>query len=60
MWVGETVLQMCVRHVVEQEVRIVRQEILIERLRKVGSPLLDDALRLLDAMQDLLELMRER
>jgi hypothetical protein len=49
---------MCVRHVAEQEARIARQQILIERLRKIGSPLLDDALRLLDTMEDLLELMR--
>jgi hypothetical protein len=60
MRAGETELQMCVRHVAEQEARIARQEILIERLRKIGSSLLlDDALRLLDAMQDLLKSMRE-
>jgi hypothetical protein len=59
MRAGETALQMRVRHVTEQEARIARQEILIERLRKIGSPLLDDALRLLDAMQELLESMRE-
>jgi hypothetical protein len=58
MRAGETTLQMCVRHVAEQESRIARQEILIERLRKIGSPLLDDALRLLDTMEGLLELMR--
>jgi hypothetical protein len=58
MRADETELQMCARHVAEQEARIARQEILIERLRKIGSPLLDDALRLLDAMQDLLESMR--
>jgi hypothetical protein len=50
---------MCVRHVAEQEARIARQEILIERLRKIGSPLLDDAFRLPDVMQDLLKSMRE-
>jgi hypothetical protein len=54
---GETELEMCVRHVAEQETRIVRQEALIERLRKVGAPL-DDALALLVAMHDLLETMR--
>ena len=43
----------------EQEARIARQEILIERLRKIGSPLLDDAFRLPDVMQDLLKSMRE-
>jgi hypothetical protein len=43
MRAGETELQMCIRHVAEQEARIARQEILIERLRKIGSPLLDDA-----------------
>ena len=58
MRAGETELQMCVRHVAEQEERIAQQKILIERLRKVGAPLLDDALRLLASMQDLLESMR--
>jgi hypothetical protein len=56
MMAGETELQMCIRHVVEQETRIVRQEALIERLRKVGVPL-DDALGLLVVMHDLLETM---
>jgi hypothetical protein len=59
MRAGETELQMCVRHVAEQEARIARQEIIIDRLRKIGSPLLDDALRLLDVMQDFLKSMRE-
>jgi hypothetical protein len=58
MRAGETELEMCVRHVAEQENRITRQEALIERLRKVGSPLLDDALGLLTSMQDFLETMR--
>ena len=58
MRAGETELQMCVRHIAEQENRIARQEALIERLRKVGTPLLDDAIRLLGEMQDLLETMR--
>jgi hypothetical protein len=58
MRAGETELQMCVRHVAEQEIRIVRQEALIGRVRKFGSPLLDDALRLLDSMHDLLDQMR--
>jgi len=57
MRAGETELEMCVRHVAEQENRIIRQEALIERLRKVGAPLLDEALGLLDSMQDLLETM---
>jgi len=55
---GETELQMCVRHVAEQETRIVRQEALIERVRKFGLPLLEDALRLLDSMHNLLDEMR--
>jgi hypothetical protein len=59
MRAGETELQMCARHVAEQEARIARQEILIERLRKIGSPLLGDALRLLDTMRVFLGLMRE-
>jgi hypothetical protein len=46
------------RHVAEQETRIARQKVLIDRLRKVGSPLLAEALRLLASMQDLLETMR--
>ena len=57
MRAGETELQMCVRHVAEQETRIARQEALIERLRKVGVPL-DDALGLLASMQNMLETMR--
>jgi hypothetical protein len=40
---------MAARHVAEQEGRIVRQELLIERLRKVGARL-DFALELLDEM----------
>jgi hypothetical protein len=61
MRAGETKPQMCVRHVAQEAriARIARQEILIERLREMGSPLLDDALRLLDSMQDFLESMRE-
>jgi hypothetical protein len=55
---GESELQMCVRHVAEQEIRIVRQAALIERLRQTRSGLLDDALRLLASMQDLFETMR--
>ena len=57
MTAGETELEMAARHVAEQEKRIARQEVLIERLRKVGWPL-DDALRLLGTMQDLLKTMR--
>lgn len=45
MRADETVLQMCIRHVVEQEARIARQEDLIKRLRESRSVLLDDALR---------------
>jgi hypothetical protein len=37
MRAGETALQMCVRHVAEQETRIARQEALIERLRESPS-----------------------
>ena len=58
MTAGESELQMCVRHVAEQETRIVRQEALIERLRKVGVPV-DDASRLLAEMNDLLKTMHE-
>jgi hypothetical protein len=57
MAAGETELEMEVRHVAEQVARIARQEVLIERLRKVGLPL-EDALRLLGGMQDLLKTMR--
>jgi hypothetical protein len=59
MRAGETELQMCARHVAEQEARIAQQEILIERLRKNGSPLLDDALRFLDEMLNFLEVIRD-
>ena len=59
MRVGETELQMCVRHVAEQENRIARQEALIERLRESRSPVLDDALQRLAEMHDLLEKMHE-
>jgi hypothetical protein len=59
MRAGETALQMCVRHVAEQETRIARQEALIERLRERRSGLLDDALQLLTQMQDLLVTMHE-
>ena len=58
MRAGETELQMCVRHVAEQETRITRQEALIERLRKVGAPV-DDAFRLLAEMHALLKTMHE-
>jgi hypothetical protein len=59
MRAGETELQMCVRHVAEQENRIARQDVLVEHLRESGSRLLDDALQLLAQMYDLLEKMRE-
>ena len=55
---GETELAMVVRHVAEQEMRIARQEVLIERLRMYGVPL-DSALGLLDLMQYLLVSMRD-
>jgi hypothetical protein len=58
MRAGETELQMCIRHVAEQETRIARQEALIERLRESRSALLDDALRLLAEMHDFLDTMR--
>jgi hypothetical protein len=65
MRAGETELQMCVRHVAEQEARIARQDVLIERqdvlierLRESRSAILDDALRLLASMQDFLETIR--
>jgi hypothetical protein len=57
MVAGETELEMALRHVAEQEKRVVRQEVLIARLRKAGLPS-DDAFRLLGAMQRLLETMR--
>lgn len=58
MRAGETELQMCVRHVAEQEKRIARQEVLVEHLRESRSVILDDALRLLATMQDLVDQMR--
>lgn len=59
MRAAETELQMCIRHLAEQETRIARQDVLIERLRKMGSPLCDDAGRLLVEMHDFLKTMRE-
>ena len=58
MRAGETELQMCVRHVAEQETRIARQQVLIERLRESRSALLGEALRLLAEMHEFLETMR--
>lgn len=58
MRAGETELQMCIRHVAEQEIRVARQDILVARLREIGAPILGDALRLLAAMHDLLDTMR--
>jgi hypothetical protein len=58
MRAGETELQMCVRHVAEQETRIARQEVLIKRLRERRSPILDDALQLLAEMHGFLDAMR--
>ena len=59
MRAGETEWQMCVRHVAEQENRIARQDVLVERFRESGSRLLDDALQLLAEMHGLLEKMHE-
>jgi hypothetical protein len=59
MRAGETELQMCVRHVTEQEDRIARQDILVERLRESRSALLDEALQRLTEMHDLLGKMHE-
>ena len=59
MRAGETILQMCVRHVADHETRIARQEALIERLRERRSAQLDDALQLLAEMHGLLEKMHE-
>lgn len=59
MKAGETALQMCIRHVAEQESRITRQEALIKRLQQSRSALLDDAVQLLASMHGFLETMRE-
>jgi hypothetical protein len=53
----ETELEREVRFVAEQESRIARQDVLIERLRKAGVPL-DDALALRASMRDILAMMR--
>jgi hypothetical protein len=50
---------MCVRHVAEQEDRIARQDILVERLRESRSALLDEALRLLTEMRRFLDAMHD-
>ena len=57
MRAGESELQMCVRHVAQQEDRIARQDVLVERLRERRSPKLDDSLQLLAKMHRLLEVM---
>ena len=57
MTARETELAMEVRHVAEQEERIARQELLIERLRNARVPT-DNALGLLRDMRSLLETMR--
>ena len=57
MAADETEHEMAIRHVAEQEARITRQEALIERLRKINAPL-DNALLLLDSMENLLQSMR--
>jgi hypothetical protein len=59
MRAGETELQMCIRHVAEQEARIAGQQAFIGRLRKSRSPLFDDALRLLGEMHGFLDAMRD-
>ena len=59
MRAGETALQMCIRHMPEQEARIARQIVLVERLRESQGALLGNAFRLLDEMHDLLATMRE-
>jgi hypothetical protein len=53
----ETERQMAVRHVAEQEERIIQQEALIQR-RREGGAIVDSSLALLDEMKDLLERMR--
>ena len=59
MRAGETELQMCVRHVAEQEDRVARQDVRVERLREGGSHLLGEALGLMAEMRDLLKTMHE-
>ena len=53
---SETELEMAIRHVAGQEVRIARQEALIEHLREIGLPT-DDAFFLLRDMRTILETM---
>jgi hypothetical protein len=55
MRAGETELQMCVRHVAEQEDRVARQDVRVEHLREGGSHLLGEGLGLLAEMRDLLK-----
>jgi hypothetical protein len=57
MRTSETEREMAVRHVAEQEERIIRQEALIQRRREAGVTV-DSSLELLAEMQDLLERMR--
>jgi hypothetical protein len=48
---------MCVRHVAEQEDRLARQDVLVERLRERRGPKLDDSLQPMAEMRRLLEAM---
>jgi hypothetical protein len=57
MIVGETKRKMLLRHMAVQEQLIARQDVIIERLRKIGAPL-EDAIDLLAAMQEFLEDVR--
>lgn len=57
MTAAETEREMMIRHMAEQEERIARQDVRIESLRRRGAPL-DEALDLLSAMQDSLEVIR--
>lgn len=57
MTAAETEREMMARHMAEQEERIARQDVKIENLRIRGAPL-DEALGLLTAMQDALEVIR--
>ncbi len=57
MTAAETAYEMEVRHIAEQEARILRQKAGIEHLRSAGLPV-DKAVAFLDSMEDFLELMR--
>ena len=56
----ESILALATRHVAEGEERVMRQQLLVEKLERQGfEALASDAKSLLDTMHETLALMRE-